>query len=205
MCPSASRGQILASNYPRNPFNPRFKVKKLQMSTSSHGRDDLQPGAWLEAEDFERVVRLTPLVSIDMVVRSQEGHVLLGRRKNDPARNSFFVPGGRITKNESLEAAFQRITLAELGLQLELKQARFFGVYEHIYQENVFRKPGFGTHYVVLAYELALPEQPASLPTAQHEDYVWKTETEVLAWSAVHENTKAYFRGIPPDPVPQRA
>jgi hypothetical protein len=82
--------------------------------------EDPQPGAWLEPQDFERVVRCTPLVSIDIVVRSKDGQVLLGRRKNEPARNSFFVPGDRITKNERLEAAFRRITLAELGFPMEL-------------------------------------------------------------------------------------
>ena len=70
-------------------------------------------------------------------------------------------------------------------------------MYEHIYKENVFGKQGFGTHYVVLAYELILTESPASLPTQQHEDYVWKMEREVLDWPDVHEYTKAYFRGSP--------
>ncbi len=168
------------------------------MSTSFQAIDDRKPGAWLEPQDFERVVRFTPLVSIDIVVRSKDGHVLLGRRKNEPARNSFFVPGGRITKNERLEDAFKRITAAELGVQLELDQARFIGVYEHIYKENFFGKEGFGTHYVVLAYELTLTEAPESLPTQQHEDYVWKMEREVVDWPAAHEYTKAYFRGVPP-------
>jgi len=161
------------------------------------GPDDRKSGAWLEPQDFEHVIRFTPLVSIDILVRSKDGHVLLGRRKNEPAMNSFFVPGGRITKNETLESAFKRITAAELGVQMELSKARFVGVYEHIYNENVFGRQGFGTHYVVLAYEVSLAERPASLPTQQHEDYVWKMEREVLDWPDVHEYTKAYFRGSP--------
>ncbi len=52
---------------------------------------------------------------------------------------------------------------------------------------------------MVLAYELILTESPASLPTQQHEDYVWKTEREVLDWPAVHEYTKAYFLGVSQD------
>ena len=154
-----------------------------------------KPGVWLEPQDFERVVRSTPLVSIDIIVRSQDGRVLLGRRRNEPARNSFFVPGGRITKDEGLGAAFRRITAAELGVRMELNQARFIGVYEHLYEENFFEKEGFGTHYVVLAYELSLSETPASLPLQQHEGYVWKMEREILEWPAAHKYTKAYFKG----------
>jgi colanic acid biosynthesis protein WcaH len=167
------------------------------MNASPQATDDGKPGVWLEPQDFERVIRFTPLVSIDIIVRSKDGRVLLGRRRNEPARNSFFVPGGRITKDESLGAAFRRVTAAELGVRMELNQARFIGVYEHLYKENFFEKEGFGTHYVVLAYELILSETPASLPSQQHEDYVWKMEREILEWPAAHENTKAYFRGGP--------
>ena len=155
-------------------------MEKNLMNTASQFVDDCKPGAWLDPQDFERIIRCTPLVSIDIIVRSRDGRVLVGRRKNEPARNHFFVPGGRITKNESLQAAFKRITLAELGFLMEFKQARFIGVFEHIYKENVFEKQGFGTHYIVLAYELILSDAPASFPTQQHEDYVWKTERELL-------------------------
>ena len=171
------------------------------MSTSSHTPDDHKPRTWLKPEDFERVVRFTPLVSIDIIVRSKDGRVLLGRRRNEPARNSFFVPGGRITKDESLWAAFRRITVAELGVRMELDQARFVGVYEHIYKENFFEKEGFGTHYIVLAYELMLSDTPASLPTQQHEDYAWKMEREVLDWPAVRENTNPGERKNRPPPL----
>src|SRR6185436_5223511 len=94
----------------------------------------------------------------------KNGRALLGLRKNEPAKGTFFVPGGRITKNETIQAAFRRITLAELGSEKDLSQARFAGSYDHIYETNVFGKPGFGTHYVVLAYELELKEELAHLP-----------------------------------------
>ena len=118
-----------------------------------------KPGERLEPEDFNSVVRLTPLVAIDMIVRSPDGRVLVGRRNNEPAKGSFFVPGGRITKNETLAAAFRRISLAELGAEKKLEEARFLGVYEHFYRTNNLEQPGFGTHYVTLAYEVTSPVQ----------------------------------------------
>lgn len=152
------------------------------------------PGQWLAAEDFANVVRLTPLVSIDIAVRAPDRRVLVGRRKYEPARNTFFLVGGRITKNESRAAAFRRLTREELGLEAGLEQARFLGVYDHFYPANRFEHPGFGTHYVVLGYELPLSVVPASLPLEQHGEYVWMSEAELLASPEVHENTKAYFR-----------
>ena len=153
-----------------------------------------KPGARLEPGDFENIIRLTPLVSIDMIIRSSDGRVLLGRRTYEPAKGCFFVPGGRITKNETLAAAFRRLTLAELGVEKKIEEARFLGVYEHFYPTNRFERGAFGTHYVVLGYELTCPVQDALLPKEQHGEYVWQTEAELLNGPEVHEHTKAYFR-----------
>ena len=154
-----------------------------------------KPGERLADADFAQVLRLTPLISIDIIVRIADGRALLGRRENEPAKGTLFVPGGRITKNESLEAAFRRITLSELGSQKELKDARLMGCYDHIYPTNVFNTAGFGTHYVVLGYQLQLTEVLVHLPTEQHGDYIWMTASEILNSREVHENTKAYFKG----------
>jgi colanic acid biosynthesis protein WcaH len=155
--------------------------------------EEPKPGQWLQAEDFNRMVRLTPLVAIDMIVRSPDGRVLVGRRTNEPAKGQFFVPGGRITKNETLAAALRRISLVELGVEKTMEEARFLGVYEHFYATNNLEQPGFGTHYVTLAYEVTTPVLDASLPKEQHAEYRWQTEAEILRCPEVHENTKAYF------------
>ncbi len=154
-----------------------------------------KPGEWMATDDFERVVRLTPLVALDLVVQSSRGEVLVGRRINEPAKGMLFVPGSRITKNETRAAAFRRITLEELGAELPIDSARFLGAYEHFYQSNRFEKPGFGTHYIVLAYEVKLDLDLTRLPKDQHGEYLWLSPKELRESPEVHPNTKAYFPG----------
>ena len=153
-----------------------------------------KPGEWMKPEEFESVIRLTPLVAIDLVVRSPDGQVLVGRRIHEPAKGVFFVPGGRITKNETREAAFRRISREELGKELELESARFLSVNDHIYPTNRFHKKGFGTHYITLAYEVRLSLETGYLPKDQHEEYAWMSPDELVNSPEVHENTKIYFR-----------
>jgi colanic acid biosynthesis protein WcaH len=145
--------------------------------------------------DFLDVVRLTPLVSIDLIVSDAHGRILVGRRRNRPARGTWFVPGGRILKDETLDSAFARIADAELGVEnLTRSAARLDGVFEHHYSDNFANEPDVSTHYVVLAYALPLPgTAPLGRPD-QHSDYLWLSPTELLARTDVHENTKAYFR-----------
>ena len=148
----------------------------------------------LTLENLSLVVRLTPLVSIDLVVRNDAQKVLLGLRTNEPAKGTYFVPGGRIWKDERLENAFGRILKTETGLTLPFSDARFLGVYEHLYETNRFGQPGYGTHYVVLAYETNVGSISQVDGDTQHSHYVWFDEGEILRAENVHENTKAYFR-----------
>jgi len=71
------------------------------------------------------VIDKTPLVSIDLIIRDPVGNLLMGLRTNEPAKGEWFVPGGRILKNEKVEDAFTRITKKELGKALTLRKQDF--------------------------------------------------------------------------------
>ncbi|BCG08825.1 MULTISPECIES: GDP-mannose mannosyl hydrolase [Buttiauxella] len=147
---------------------------------------------FLSAEDFATVVRSTPLISIDLIVENQAGEFLLGLRTQRPAQNFWFVPGGRVQKDETLERAFARLTEAELGQRFTLSDGEFYGVWQHFYDDN-FSGPDFSTHYVVLGFRLRVDADALQLPTAQHNDYCWLTQEALLATQNVHDNSRAYF------------
>jgi len=149
---------------------------------------------FLDADDFLQVVRMTPLVSIDLIVSDYAGRVLVGYRRNRPALGTWFVPGGRICKNERLNAAFTRIVDAELGIAgMQRSAARFVGVYEHHYPDNFAAENGIGTHYVVLAYAFALDSTVPVGRFDQHSQYAWLWPEELLLRDDVHKSSKQYF------------
>jgi colanic acid biosynthesis protein WcaH len=148
----------------------------------------------LDDKSFAVVAKSAPLVSIDLILRDPDGTVFVGLRNNEPAKGFYFVPGGVIRKNEAFDDAFQRILAAETGLSATRSTACFVGVYEHFYSANRFGDPTYGTHYVVLGYELALLGRPIISLDSQHSAYRWLSEDQLLSASDVHENTKAYFR-----------
>lgn len=147
---------------------------------------------FLSQEDFATVVRSTPLISIDLIVENERGEFLLGKRTNRPAQGFWFVPGGRVQKDETLTDAFERLTLAELGLQLPMAAGQFYGVWQHFYDDN-FSGTGFTTHYIVLGFRLKVSEADLRLPDSQHDDYRWLTPEALLASDNVHDNSRAYF------------
>ena len=144
-------------------------------------------------DEFAQVVRNTALVAIDLIIRNPDQCVLVGLRTNEPAKGKWFVPGGVVRKHERLADAFARIVKAEIGLAASIENAKFLGVYEHLYDSNVFGEEEFGTHYVVLAHELNLDHQPPIVSDWQHNGFRWMTPAELISSPDVHENTRAYF------------
>lgn len=151
----------------------------------------------LDRDTFKTIVDKTPLISIDLVVRNSVGEVLLGQRLNKPAQGFWFVPGGRILKDESIANAFKRLTLNELGITIDIKDARYLGLYEHFYPGSIFSddvtQSSVSTHYVVNAFEVVFPEYNVELPKEQHGEYRWFSEDELLASVEVHDHSKWYF------------
>ena len=156
----------------------------------------------LNADIFLDVVARTPLVAVDLVLVRGGAEVLLGLRNNRPAQGFWFVPGGRIRKNESLQSALARVADAELGLPLAaLPQApRLMGAFEHFYPD-CFAGPaetvGVSTHYVVLGHLLTLPPSFA-IPNgdAQHAELRWWPLAQALASPEVHRFTKDYLNAL---------
>lgn len=149
----------------------------------------------LKCDELALVVRLAPLVSIDLIIEDNQGRILLGMRTNEPAKGCWFVPGGRILKNERISQAFERVIKDELGLDLDYGQAELVGVFEHIYSTNFALTQDFGTHYVVLAHRVKLSGPLDVSADNQHSELVWFDKAQILNDEKVHPNTKAYFRG----------
>ena len=158
-------------------------------------------GTWYSTQEWTEVVQRAPLVSIDLIITNAQEEVLVGWRTNRPAQHYWFVPGGVVRKGESLQKAFERVVFDELGESIQVRGKDLFdGVYEHHYTDNFARVEGLGTHYVVLAHRLNsakhLPvfSSLATLPKAQHSNYLWMSVDALLLDPQVHPNTKAYFQ-----------
>lgn len=152
------------------------------------------PPLTLGPAELSTVVRLAPVVSVDLIIHNAQGQVLLGLRTDEPAKGYYFVPGSMIRKGERLHDAFARTLKDETNLTADFAAARLLGVYEHFYDNNRFGEAGYGTHYVVLGYAVSLADVSALACDSQHSELAWWDEFALLSSDAVHRNTKTYFR-----------
>ena len=148
----------------------------------------------MEDKHILEIIEATPLVSIDLIIRNPSEKVLLGKRINRPAKGYWFVPGGRIIKNETIVHALKRISKIEMGQDLSTEAHSLLGAYDHIYEDNFLNVDGINTHYVVLAFSILLQQEIDVNPDEQHSDLQWWEIDKLLKDPTVHHNTKAYFR-----------
>lgn len=69
----------------------------------------------------------SPLLSVDVVIRTGGGIVLIRRREGDVFGGMWALPGGGVEYGERVEDAALREAKEETGLEIELK--RLLGVY----------------------------------------------------------------------------
>ncbi len=149
----------------------------------------------IDKQNFLKVIEAVPFVSIDLVIRNERNEVLLGYRRNRPAQNTWFVPGGRIRKNERTQDALQRIARTELGI--DAPQGKLIGVFDHFYEDNFYAEPGISTHYVVCGYSIHLPSTTPFMQDDQHTELRWWKLDALLESMEVHANSKLYFLDAP--------
>ncbi|MDP8225694.1 MAG: NUDIX hydrolase [Candidatus Lernaella stagnicola] len=85
---------------------------------------------------------VTPLCTVDIIIRLQDGRIVLIKRKNPPY--GWAIPGGFIDVGESAETAAAREAKEETSLEVELTD--LIGVYS-----DPNRDPRFHTLSVVYA------------------------------------------------------
>lgn len=148
----------------------------------------------LSVSDFLQVVKNTPLVALDLVVKDPNTEkILLGYRKNEPAKNTWFVPGGRIYKNETIEDALRRVLKDELGVGNYEGEYTIVSVSDHIYDTCFYEQdPSYtNTHYIVLGVEVSIPSSKIQYERIleQHTRYEWMTPYQMIHHVDVHINT----------------
>ncbi len=149
----------------------------------------------LDVEKFKNIVISAPLFAIDLVVLNEFNKILLGKRKNAPAKDYWFVPGGRIYKNESIEYAVQRISFTELGIELNYNDLEFLGLFEHFYNDSYFG-PDISTHYINATHSIKLKQSQMNLPNEQHEKFRWFSIDEISNEMSVHRYSKVFLKNL---------
>jgi colanic acid biosynthesis protein WcaH len=114
----------------------------------------------IDSEIFDIIVENIPILCVDGFIIS-DGKILLLKRNNYPAKNEWWVPGGRVLKNEALSDAIFRKVKEETNLETEI--IKQIGVCETIFETK---------HTVNICYLLRIKKTKIIL-NSDHSEYKW--------------------------------
>lgn len=103
---------------------------------------------------------LNPSLAVNAIVAKEEG-ILLLKRKNEPFKGFWSLPGGFVEYGETVEEAVKREVKEETGLTVEPE--KLIGVYS---ERN--RHPG--RHVVAVCYSASIKEGEVSLNLEENEE-----------------------------------
>lgn len=61
------------------------------------------------------------IMAADLIIQYPDGRIILIKRKNDPYKDTWALPGGMVEENETVEEAGVREAEEETGVRIEIK------------------------------------------------------------------------------------
>ena len=126
-------------------------------------------------EEYKKIVEHIPIPTIDLVIL-KDNKILLVYRNNQPCKNQWFFPGGRIAKNEKLEDAVIRQARDELGMDIKIE--RIIGVYDFIVNETPFEGIKTGFHTIPVAFLVSPISDKEIELDKDHSNFKWFDKIE---------------------------
>ena len=103
----------------------------------------------MPSSEYRKILEAMPICCVDILIREGD-KILLVKRRDNPAKEEFWPPGGRIYKNETLKEAVKRKALEETGLKVKIEGQ--VGVYETFFENGIFDNLKGGTHTINVCY-----------------------------------------------------
>ncbi|MFH0808039.1 MAG: NUDIX domain-containing protein [archaeon] len=120
-------------------------------------------------EKYKEILELMPIACVDLVI-FYCGKIFLAKRINEPVKGQWFLPGGRIMKNEKLNDVVMRKAKEETGLDVKIIKPLMFD--ETMFNESSMKGVVSGVHTVNLVYLVEAKNNKVKLD-AQNSEYKW--------------------------------
>ena len=134
----------------------------------------------IEKDLYSKIREVIPTLCVDMVVTNWRNEFLLIKRTQSPAKGQWWLPGGRVFKNETLQQAVLRKAREEIGVDVTFRN--FISVEETIFKKDNVHTVNAVFHVTYYGTDINLDET--------HSTYVWEKEIDESLHFAVKNPIK---------------
>jgi len=141
----------------------------------------LKVGKRIERSLYRKIHSLMPIPCVDLVIERSD-YVLVGKRTTNPLKGMWFLPGGRLMRNERVWEAGRRIAWEETGLKVSVVE--ILGWDETFFHSDPFgHRRGTHTINVILR---AYSGRGAIRADGQHSELKWIPRDKIETLIPLH-------------------
>ena len=119
-------------------------------------------------ELYNNIIDVVPIICVDAIIISNQKCLLL-KRNNNPEKNSYWFPGGRIIKNEFIQDAVIRKAKEETNITCSYK--KILSIEETIFKADDIHM--HGVHTINICCELIASERFEIKLDNNHSSHIW--------------------------------
>jgi colanic acid biosynthesis protein WcaH len=135
---------------------------------------------------YQQILEHMPIVCMDFVLM-HNGKVLLTYRDNEPAKNQWWIQGGRVLKNETLIDAVHRKAKQEIGISVKI--IKKIGAYEFFDENSNLPEVKTGVHSLAACFLV--------MPCNEDDKIKFDTQHSKLKWiDHVEEDLHQYVKDV---------
>jgi len=142
--------------------------------------------SFLTEKDYRKFLDYMPIACVDIVVICG-GKFLMGKRANAPAKDSWWFPGGRVLKGETLEEAAVRKIKEELRIKTKTGDYKFLTTDQTIFKDSA--RKGISTHSINSVFLIRLGKK-------QDIDIKDSDLAEIKWFDSVEKEFNSYIKKI---------
>ena len=91
--------------------------------------------SWIPDDLYRQIINVMPIPCVDLIARDGKDRILMLKRKNEPAKGQWWLPGGRVYIGETRIEAAKRKLVEECGLDAICLEE--MGTFDIIYPDKV--------------------------------------------------------------------
>ena len=128
---------------------------------------------FIEQKDFNEIKQVLPINAVELFIIDAAENILLFKRTNEPAKDEWWLPGGRIRFTETRIDAAKRLLKEECGVEnIDLQK---LGMFEYMVNNDT---ENYQQHVISTIYLVKLSEAKNITIDYQTSEYAWKSAIE---------------------------
>jgi len=93
---------------------------------------------FIPEELYRQIVENAVISTVDLLFLNSKNQLFLCYRNNEPLKDIYYIPGGRINKGEPMIQAACRKAKDEVGLDIDPTKLQFLGVYDDLLDNSTY-------------------------------------------------------------------